>query len=69
MITNLLKPNRDTSFEGELEGVGEKIKYDLFPHLQIDVHRLGQRVARHHQVPTAPLSHGGAENSGEVGFE
>jgi hypothetical protein len=32
-------------FERELEGVGEQIEHDLFPHLAIDIDRLAKVLA------------------------
>ena len=37
--------DRDLTFEGEFERIGNKIEDDLLPHVAVDMHRLGQRRA------------------------
>ena len=59
---------RDLALEGELERVGEQVEDDLLPHVAIDVDRLGQRRAVHHE-PQAGLLDRGAEHARELGGE
>src|SRR5262245_13872942 len=58
------QPHFDFTFEGEFERVAQEIEDDLFPHLAVDVHRLGQRRAIYTE-PQAGLVDGGAEDAGK----
>ena len=66
----VLPRERDSNLalERELQGVGEQVEDDLFPHVAIDMDRLGQRRTLHHELE-ARLVGRGAKHAGEVGGE
>src|SRR5579862_5913478 len=45
----------DTSLKGVLEGVGEQVQYDFFPHVAVNEDRFGQGWTRHRQDQAATL--------------
>ena len=60
------QPHGDLAFERELEGVGQQVENDLFPHLPIDVGRLRQRRAIDRETDAGALA-GRAEIARQVG--
>ena len=61
-----LNSDADLALEGELEGVGEQVENDLFPHVAIDIDRLRQRRDIDHQ-PQARFVDRRAKIRGEFG--
>ena len=55
----------DGSLQGEFEGVGEEVEDDLLPHVEVDVDRLGERLAVD-AIGEAGAFHGGAEDAGQL---
>ncbi len=60
--------NFDLAFERELQSIRDQIEDNLFPHLPVDVDRLGQRRAVDDQLEPSALDRG-AKNAGKLGRE
>ena len=64
----LTQRDGDLAFEGELEGVGQQVEDDLFPHRAVHEHRLAQARAIDAQFQPGLLA-GRAEVAGQIGGE
>src|ERR1700739_2597813 len=65
-ISNTPEPDCNFAFEGELEGIGEKIKDDFLPHLAVDIDVVTNIFAIYRK-PESCLLHSGAEDAGDFG--
>jgi hypothetical protein len=61
----LAEPYRDFTLERELEGVRQQVEHDALPMRFVDVSRLGQRRAVHHQLQPRAVYHG-AKRAGDA---
>src|SRR5579871_3750387 len=59
-VSGEIQADRNFSIEGKFEGVGDQIQNNLLPHVAINIDRLAQVGAIHHQIQTCFLR-GGSE--------
>ena len=67
-VTFSAHPHRYCAVEGEFQRVRQQVEQDLLPQVRIDIDRLVQRRAVHHQRQPSPLD-GGPEDAGKLGSQ